>query len=241
MVGRSRLVGGRGRSILGLSGVGDISNITAVSISNIVVDSLDSAVRKSNRVGSSGGISITVLSSIELRSRVVISNSIVVGIHSGLIIGRLLVGRGMDRGMVGRGSMDNGSGMDNGSSMDNGAGSMDNWGSMVSRGRAVRGGGISRNSCRGSHSSSILLSVAVSLDTLGSSMRLAGDGGNTSTMGLVNSTTHRGSIANLDHLVVGLVSRGCSKEGEAKESLDKNKIYLYYLYNINLHNLYVWE
>merc|ERR1719308_258981 len=118
MIGRSRLVdrsmGNRGSRS---SRVLDISNISTVGISNLVVNSLESAIRKGNRVRSSGSISITVLSSIELSSRVVISNSILIAVHSRSIILRLLVGSSMywgvvgglcNRGcMVGRGMVDN--------------------------------------------------------------------------------------------------------------------------------------
>ena len=89
LVDRSSLVRSRSRSILGLSGVGNISNISTVSISNLVVDSLDSAIRKSNRVGSRSGISIPVLTMVEGSSRVIISYTIVEGIDWCLIsIGR---------------------------------------------------------------------------------------------------------------------------------------------------------
>merc|ERR1719369_2335898 len=85
--------------IMGLSRVLDISNIATVGIINLVVDSLSSAIRKSNRVGSGGGIAISVLSSLEVGSRVVISYSIVEGIDSRFIIAGLFVGRSS---MVGR-------------------------------------------------------------------------------------------------------------------------------------------
>ena len=93
-VGRGRSISrcglvGRGRVLLGLSRVGNISNISTVSISNLVVDSLDPAIRKSNRVGSRGGISIPVLTMAKGSSRVVISYTIVEGIDWGHIsIGR---------------------------------------------------------------------------------------------------------------------------------------------------------
>ena len=44
-VDRSSLVRSRSRSILGLSRVSNISNISTISISYLVVDSLDSAIR----------------------------------------------------------------------------------------------------------------------------------------------------------------------------------------------------
>ena len=92
MVGsRGSLVRSRGRGILGLSRVGNISNISTVSIINLVGNSLGSAIRKHNRVGSTGGITISVLSSIEVGSRVIISYSIVICIHWRLIIAGLMV------------------------------------------------------------------------------------------------------------------------------------------------------
>ena len=89
LVDRSSLVRSRSRSILGLSRVGNISNISTVSVSNLVVHSLDSAIRKSNRVGSRGGIPIPALTMVEGSSRVIISYTIVEGIDWCLIsIGR---------------------------------------------------------------------------------------------------------------------------------------------------------
>merc|ERR1712055_847090 len=85
--------------IMSLTRVLYISNIATVGIIHLVGNSLSSAIRKGNRVGSGGGISIPVLSSLELGSRVVISYSIVEGIDSRLIIAWLFVGRSS---MVGR-------------------------------------------------------------------------------------------------------------------------------------------
>ena len=215
MVGRgwSSLVGrSRSNRVSGSSSVLDISNISTIGIINLVVNSLLSAIRKSNRVRSSGSISITVLSSLEVGSRVVISNSIVVGIHSRLIISWLLVGRGMDGSVVGRGGLGNNRGVV-------GRG-MQNWGSMVDRGRGMIGSrSISRNSSRSMDSSNRLLTVMVGSDRLRSSMRLAGYRSMGSSMGFVNRNTDRGSISMLDHLVVGLVSCSCSKQGKANEGL----------------------
>ena len=56
----------RGRSILSLAIIGDISNITILII-NVIVDMLNSAIRKSNRVGSFSSTStIRGLSSLEV-------------------------------------------------------------------------------------------------------------------------------------------------------------------------------
>ena len=182
MIGRDRLVDrSMGNRVSRSSSVLDISNISTVGISNLVVDSLESAIRKSNRVRSSGGISITVLSSIELGSRVVISNCILITIHSRSIILRLLVGSSMDRGMVGRlsysmvnnrGSMVSRGMVDNRGMVDS-RGMVDNRGSVV--GRGMVDGGIARNSSGSMDSSSILLSVVVGIDRLRSSMGLAGN------------------------------------------------------------------
>jgi len=194
MIGRDRLVGrSMGNRVSRSSSVLDISNISTVGISNLVVDSLESAIRKSNRVRSSGGISITVLSSIELGSRVVISNCILITIHSRSIILRLLVGSSMDRGMVGRlsysmvnnrGVVDNRGMVDNrGSMVSRGMvdsrGMVNDMGSVVGRGMVDRGmircRGIARDSSGSMDSSSILLSVVVGIDRLRSSMGLAGN------------------------------------------------------------------
>merc|ERR1711874_572509 len=83
---------------------------------------LGTAIRKGNRVRSLSITStITSLSSIEVGVRVVIRDSISVGIRGGLI--------GVGRGVVGWSSMDY-RGMV-------GWGSMDNWSSMVDRGGMV--------------------------------------------------------------------------------------------------------
>ena len=48
----------------------------------------------------------------------------------------------------------------------------------------------SRDSCRGSYCSGVLLRVVVGMDTLGSSMGLAMYSGGIGTMGLVDRVTH---------------------------------------------------
>ena len=86
---------GRSRSIGRNSFIGDLSNISTVSISSVVADNLGSAIRKSNSVGSRGCISISVLCLIVLSSAVIISNSVLVGIDCRFIIGWF---RGIARG-----------------------------------------------------------------------------------------------------------------------------------------------
>merc|ERR1719481_975016 len=105
--------------------ISNISNITIISIS-MVVHMLGTAIRKSNGVRSrDSSCTIGSLLSIESSLRVVISNSISVGIRRRLIRVSWL------SSMVSRGNLDNWSSMDNWGvisrgSMDNG-GSMDKW------------------------------------------------------------------------------------------------------------------
>jgi len=202
LISGGSLVGrGRGSSILGLARVRHISDISTISISNLVVNSLESAIRKSNRVGSAGGITISVLTSVEVATRVVISNSVVVGVDSGLVsigwlssvvgglsggvvhwLGRSMVGRGrsvVSRGrcVVSRGSLVDGSRgvISWGRGMINKGSLVDRGGSMISRGGSVisRGGFVCGNSSRCMDSSHWLLITSVPMDTLGSSVGLA--------------------------------------------------------------------
>merc|ERR1719187_3143116 len=80
---------GWGRSIVGNSLIGDISNIATVFISSVVVDHLGSAVRKSNSVGSRSGVAISRFLLAELGSTVVIRNPILESIVSRLFISGL--------------------------------------------------------------------------------------------------------------------------------------------------------
>merc|ERR1719343_1886008 len=121
---RSSLVRSRSIWVDSCTFISNISNISSVVIS-FVVHILDTTIRKSNRVGTlSITIAITSLSSIEVGVRVVISNSIGVGVGRGLI----WVGNGSfhNRGMIGWSSMDNRGSMDNRSMVSRG--SMNNWG-----------------------------------------------------------------------------------------------------------------
>ena len=85
----------RCRSVGRNSFIGDLSNITAVCISSVVGDNLGSAIRKSNPVGSRGCVSISLLVLAVPGSAVIISNSVLVGVHCRLIIGWF---RGVPRG-----------------------------------------------------------------------------------------------------------------------------------------------
>ena len=84
VVNRGRVVRSRGRfvwsglvfGVLGFTRVGNISDISTISIINTVSDSLDSAVGESNIVASRGSISVTLFSGTKVSSGVVISNGI---------------------------------------------------------------------------------------------------------------------------------------------------------------------
>merc|ERR1712055_882835 len=81
---------GRGRSIVGNTFIGDISNIATVFISSVVVDHLDSTIRKSNSIRSRSGVAISLLILAELGSTVIISNAILESIVSRLFIAGLM-------------------------------------------------------------------------------------------------------------------------------------------------------
>jgi len=119
--------------------IGDISNISIISVGG-VFHMLSTAVRKSNRVGSSNSSgAISSFLSIESSIGVVVSNSIGVSVRGGLIgVSWFMVsGSNLDNW----GSMDNWSGMDKGGSMDS-MGSMYNWGSMDSMGSMDKRGSM---------------------------------------------------------------------------------------------------
>merc|ERR1719381_393745 len=151
----------------------------------MIVDMLDSAVRKIDRVGSINNTSsIIVLSLLESSTRVVISNGVGVRVWGNLSKVRSSVSSlhwGMvswgsmsnNWGMVSRGSMSNNWGMICGSSMSNNWGSMDgmvNWGmdsvnsvgdNSISTVKSV--GSISNNSSMGSESLALCCASVFSL------------------------------------------------------------------------------
>jgi hypothetical protein len=135
--------------------------------------------------------------------------------------GRCAVSRGMDH----RGSVVHGSGGMVSGSMDDrgvvGSGavvgrSMDHWGTVGSGGRVVGSAmdwlvGVLRD---GSIVALLVLLLVVVLSNLrGLGRRLAVDRGGVGAMGLRDGGGHRGGIALLEGLVVGLVSGGKGQEG----------------------------
>ena len=95
-----RLVG----FVFGFTRVLDISDVSTISIINLVSDSLDSAIGKGNSVASRGSISITSFGLAEVHSRVVILGSIGIVVDRGSIRvdrGRVTISRSRERGRWG--------------------------------------------------------------------------------------------------------------------------------------------
>ena len=63
------------------------------------------------------------------------------------------------------------------------------------------------------HSSAVLLSGVGVVHVLGSGMGLLGNDGSVGAVGLVDRVAHRGGVAVIDDLVVGLVSGSSGQEG----------------------------
>jgi len=160
--------------------IGDIGNITIIVI-GMVVDMLDSAIGKVDRVRTINDTSsIIVLRLLESSTRVVISNSVVVSVWGNLSKVRGSISS-LHWSMVSWGSMSNNWGMISWSSMSDDRGSMsDNWGSngtvsnnwgvdsvnsmgdnSISTVKSV--GGISNNSSVGSESLALCCASVFSL------------------------------------------------------------------------------
>jgi hypothetical protein len=124
-------------SIVGLTLVFDISDVSRVGIGNAVGHNLGAAIGKSHAVLASGSITITVLVLGKVGARVVISNSIAVSVDSGTIISGLgMVSGSVVSGLVsGSGVSD---GLVSGSGVNDGSGLVDGGGLVVSGG----GGGV---------------------------------------------------------------------------------------------------
>jgi len=136
------------RSIVGLTLVCDISDVSRVGIPNGVFDNLGTTIGKSNTVFTRGSITITVFVLRKAGTRVVISDSIAILVDSGAIISRLMVSWCWVSGFVSGSWVDNGGLVDNwgrcvdrGGLVDNRGGVVD-WGGFVGRGRVVDWGGV---------------------------------------------------------------------------------------------------
>ena len=230
-----------GWGIVCLTLILDISNIARVSIGNIVGDNLGAAVRKGNTVLAVGGVAITSLILTKVGTRVLISHSVLVSIHSRAIISWLLVavdrlgwvvwswGWLVSRSGVDNGPVDDWGGMVDRSSVDHGlvdngswvvdwggvvrSGLVDNGGWVVNRGWVVWGRLVDWHVGWSMHSSAVLLSGVGVVHVLGSCVGLLGHNGGIGAVGFVNGVAHSWSISVLDDLMVGLVSGSSGQEG----------------------------
>jgi hypothetical protein len=101
-VGRLRVSG-----VNGLPGVHHIGDVAAVGVVHLVVDGLEAAVGKGDRVGAGGGVAVALLAGVDLDA-VVVVHGVVVGVDSRLVVGGgCCVGRSrgiaVARGVVGGG------------------------------------------------------------------------------------------------------------------------------------------
>merc|ERR1712105_149314 len=92
-----------GLGVLSFTRVGNIGDVTTVTISNVVGHSLKTAVGESHGVASLGRISITRLIGIVVGSTVVVIDSVLVAVHGGLIIRGLMIRRAVGWGRYGAG------------------------------------------------------------------------------------------------------------------------------------------
>ena len=217
-VGRSRVVG-LGLRVGGVSLIGDISNIALIATSG-VLDVLGPAIGQGNRVGTANITAVTGLSSVEGSSRVVISHSVLISVGRGSIVLFMVVGGGRLVGglrVVGSRLVMRGRGVVG-------------WHNSVSN--RVRSIGEVRsistmmgNSSRSTHSYNCLLNIVVGVNSLGSCVGLGGHLGMGCKVRLEDRRADRGSVAQLDGLVVGLVgsSRGHSKQGSEDKDLGNRK------------------
>ena len=93
-----------GLRVVSLSRVSDVSDVSTVTVSNVVGHSLKTSVGKSDAVASLGRVTITRLIGIVVCSTVVVIDSVLVAVDGGLIIRGLMICRGpVDRGGHGGG------------------------------------------------------------------------------------------------------------------------------------------
>ena len=191
---------------------------------------MGSAIRKINPVFSIGGITITILISSKVGTRVIISNCITILIYSWSIICWLWVVRCWL--MIGWGRVNDGfvyywSRVVYRSWFIH-------WGWVIDRGSMVRSTvvywsvvsvswSVNWDMGRSMDGCSILFSGIRVMHVLRSSMGLAGDNGVVTTMGLVDRVAHSRGVAMLDDLMAGLVSQSnCQKARDCDKSLKHN-------------------
>ncbi len=195
-------------SIVGLTLVPDISDVSRVGIGNVVGHDLGAAIGKSHAVLTSGSITITVFVLGIVGARVVIKDSIAIVVDSGTIISGLSVVSGS--GMV------DGSGLVGSRVVRSGSGVV---------GSGVVHGGVDGDVARGVSGGGVLLLVVVLVDLIGGGSGLGLNVAVVRAMRLVDGGGHGGGVAVLDALVAVLVGGSQSqKGGKGDESLKNFKI-----------------
>jgi len=177
-----------------LAVVGDSGDVS-LDVVGSVFDVLGAAVREGNGVRSSPGSSAVVsLGSLEVGAGVVVGNGVLVlvggdlvGVHLGNSVGNR-VGNGVDRGVVSRGSVDNGGSVDNRGSVDDRAG---NSMSDNSVGKSVSDNSVGKSVSNNSVGNS------VSNNSVGESMSddTVGNSSNNSSLSKVASKARLGGVA----------------------------------------------
>jgi len=223
VVSRGSMGDNGGSSVVGLSLVGHISNI-AIIVVGVVLDVLDPAVRKVDRVLAINNTgTVVVLSLVEGSSGVVISNGIGVGVggdlgevississmgHGGVVSGGGMV----DRGVIGGGGVDN-RGVISGSSVDgvSNDGGVDGVGDSVVGDSMVGERGVDGVNTVGNNSISSVKSVGgISHDGgVGSEGLALGGGPVLSLVGLAHGlVAHLAVSVSVDGLVGAIVDGG---------------------------------
>ena len=83
-----------GLRAVSLSRVSEVSDVSTVTVSNVVGHSLKTSVGKSDAVASLGRVTITRLIGIVVCSTVVVIDSVLVAVGGGLLVRGLMVGWG---------------------------------------------------------------------------------------------------------------------------------------------------
>jgi hypothetical protein len=220
----------------------DISNISSVSIGDVVGNNLGTAIRKIDTVFTVGGVSVTVFVSSKISFSVVIMDSISVFVYSWsfFVVWSLAINWSWGMvswsmyywfvddwgviwswswGMVGWGMyywFVNWGWVINWGWFVNWS-CVINWSRFVYWGCVVWGWLVNWNMSRSMNGSTILFSSIWIVYVLWSSMGLAGNGGVVSSMSLVGSNFDSWSVAVFDNLMTALVSQSDSQKSRYSE------------------------
>ena len=202
--------------VVSFSLVPDVSNVSGVTVSNVVGDNLGATVWESNTVFSSGGVSVSVLALGKVGTRVVISNSVSVLVDSWLIIRWLVVSWLVDWGWVVWGWLVDWGWVVWGWLVDNWGWVVWGWGWVVWSWGWV--GNLDWVVDNGVGNLDWVVDDWVVDDWCGVDNWV-------SSMGLVDSMRHNWAMSVLDGLVAGLVSHGNSQESRGSDESLKQQDY----------------